>query len=700
VLQNTFRHIKGIGPIRERALWRAGILHWDDYEAKFRSQGTLFPRDEEDVVLKELALSRRAFAEGDFDFFAERLPTHEHFRIALTDPGAVLFLDIETTGLSWYYDHITLIGLAMSDQHFVHIRGRRPRALREFVAGAKCLVTFNGTMFDLRFLAQEFPDLALPAAHVDLRFLAKRVGLTGGQKAIEDRIGFARPADAKAVKGERAPLLWHEYRLGDVKSAKLLIRYNKADVDGMRALLDHAIRQCLSGPDYQGLNLRPPSFAGKTPSLAFASTPRNARKNRIFVPSFKGRRGPLITYGDLTKGCRMGRFKVVGIDLTGSEARPSGWCLLKGSHATTRRLATEEEIVRVTLAARPTVVSIDSPLSLPDGRTRVTDDDPTRKTHGITRHCERELKRRGVNVYPCLIQSMQRLTERGIRLAATFRAHGLPVIESYPGAAQDVMNIPRKRAGLDYLKKGLADFGLRGQFVEKKVSHDELDAVTAALVADFFWSGKSEALGNEDEDYLIIPDLRVQPESWRTRVVVGISGPIAAGKTTAAEHLQSLSFSYGRYSLVLADLLRERGEEVTRDALQELGVDINKHPGQRWLCKRLASRFGPASSAIVIDGLRHPEDHAFLVEHFGPAFFHVHLVASDEIRLARYRGRGGSLADFRAADKHPAEKQVTMLSELAHATLVNQGSINELDNGLAEIIEEAFPAFRGELACR
>ena len=52
------------------------------------------------------------------------------------------------------------------------------------------------------------------------------------------------------------------------------------------------------------------------------------------------------------------------------------------------------------------------------------------------RESERELKRRGVNVYPCLIRSMQRLTARGIRLAGTLRERGLPVIESYPGAAQ------------------------------------------------------------------------------------------------------------------------------------------------------------------------------------------------------------------------------------------------------------------------
>ena len=67
------------------------------------------------------------------------------------------------------------------------------------------------------------------------------------------------------------------------------------------------------------------------------------------------------------------------------------------------------------------------------------------------RECERMLKRRGINVYPCLIPSMQKLTRRGIDLAEKFRKLGIPVIESYPGAAQDIVGIPRKRAGLKYL---------------------------------------------------------------------------------------------------------------------------------------------------------------------------------------------------------------------------------------------------------
>jgi len=81
---------------------------------------------------------------------------------------------------------------------------------------------------------------------------------------------------------------------------------------------------------------------------------------------------------------------------------------------------------------KPSLVSIDSPLSLPE--------DPAK----IYRECELTLKRRGIGVYWCLLPSMKALTMRGISLAARLRGEGFNVIESYPGAAQDILGIPRK----------------------------------------------------------------------------------------------------------------------------------------------------------------------------------------------------------------------------------------------------------------
>lgn len=42
----------------------------------------------------------------------------------------------------------------------------------------------------------------------------------------------------------------------------------------------------------------------------------------------------------------------------------------------------------------------------------------------------------------------------------------------------------------------------------KKISHDEIDALTAVLTGYFFLTEDYDALGNEEEGYLIIPAMK------------------------------------------------------------------------------------------------------------------------------------------------------------------------------------------------
>jgi len=387
-------------------------------------------------------------------------------------------------------------------------------------------------------------------------------------------------------------------------------------------------------------------------------------------------------------------LRIVGIDLTGSEERSSGWGLLDGNTASTKQLHSDEELIEATLEADPSLVSIDSPLSLPEGRNQVEDADPAREEHGIMRECERTLKRRGINVYPCLIRSMQQLTARGIRLAGQLRAHGIPVIESYPGAAQDILRIPRKQSGLNHLRNGLQRFGLEGEFVEEQVSHDELDAITSGVVGLFFWAGYFERLGNDEEDYLIIPEVEEEESKWKGKTTIGFSGPISAGKTTAARLIEKEGYTYGRYSQVVRRETKRRGLNPSQENLQEVGEEINEEKGQRWLGKQLLNLIG-SSPRIVIDGMRHPEDHAFLVERFGPQFSHVTIRAGADVRMERFVSEeGGAKEEFQEADNHPVERNVSRLQELSHHSMKNERSREDFETeilSLAQRIENTEP---------
>jgi predicted nuclease with RNAse H fold len=154
-------------------------------------------------------------------------------------------------------------------------------------------------------------------------------------------------------------------------------------------------------------------------------------------------------------------------------------------------------MVRETLAANSDLVSIDSPLSLPEGYGSAN--------VPIYRKCELALKRMGISVFWCLLPSMEMLTRRGIKLAHRLRQVGCKVIESYPGAAQDILGMPRKKASLEELKWGLSRAGIKGGFLTSKVTHDEVDAITSALVGLFYLADHYIALGTSAEDYLIVP---------------------------------------------------------------------------------------------------------------------------------------------------------------------------------------------------
>ena len=411
---------------------------------------------------------------------------------ALADPGRVVFLDIETTGLSWFYDELTIVGWACAGKYSVYLAGNDPAPLLDALRTANALITFNGTMFDLRFMRKTFGDISLPPTHIDLRFLSKRAGLTGGQKEIERILGLQTRVGIEDVDGAAAVILWHRYLRGDKKSLQRLIEYNRRDVLGMCGILDEVLDRLDVHPD---LWFSCPKFAQVAGGMLGQT---------VHVPNKRLKKRNVQTFENLFAGTWAQDATVVGIDLTGSEERPSGWCLLRGNRAETSRVSSDDEMFARAIAARPAVIYTDSPLSIPLGRTRIEDDDPVREQFGIMRRCERELKRRGINVYPCLLPSMQGLTRRGMRLAARFRSAGIPVIESYPGAAQDIMGIPRKGAGEEFLKEGLAGFGISGAFIGDPVSHDELDAITSAIVGSFFLAGKFEALRGPSEDALII----------------------------------------------------------------------------------------------------------------------------------------------------------------------------------------------------
>lgn len=182
---------------------------------------------------------------------------------------------------------------------------------------------------------------------------------------------------------------------------------------------------------------------------------------------------------------------VIGLDLAGVETRPTGFCSLHEMKVKTSLLYSDKKIIQKIKELKPRVIAIDAPLTLPKGRKSIEE-----RTNIHLRECDKELLKRRIKFFPITLGPMRKLTERGIKLKKLLESEGFKVIEVYPGAAQDVLNIPRKQKGLDKLRKGLEKLGFKG--LTKDMSDHELDAVTSAFVGKLFLEGKSETLGNEN----------------------------------------------------------------------------------------------------------------------------------------------------------------------------------------------------------
>jgi len=196
-------------------------------------------------------------------------------------------------------------------------------------------------------------------------------------------------------------------------------------------------------------------------------------------------------------------MKIVGIDLAGSEKRDTGFCVLNENlFCKTKILKKDREIIEEVKKINPDIISIDAPLSLPKGRKSLND----RKGPHL-RECDKALAKMGIKFFPLTLGPMRKLTQRGIKLKKIFNKMGYEVIESFPGAMQDILKIPRKQKGIEKLRKGLIKIGVKGDIEKEKITHDELDAICCALVGKIYLQNNFLSIGDPKEGVIILPKI-------------------------------------------------------------------------------------------------------------------------------------------------------------------------------------------------
>jgi dCMP deaminase len=177
---------------------------------------------------------------------------------------------------------------------------------------------------------------------------------------------------------------------------------------------------------------------------------------------------------------------------------------------------------------------------------------------------------------------------------------------------------------------------------------------------------------------------------------VGVAGLNAAGKGEVVRLLERRGF----YPVSLSDVIREdlarEGLEPTREHMIERGRVLRERFGPAVLAERVQRNL-PADRNHVIDSIRHPAEVDALRS--GGGFLLVWVDASPEMRFERAsaRGRGGDAQTFDAfvavqarelGSADPAAQQLLAVKALADETLSNDGSLQELEAQLGEVLRD------------
>jgi uncharacterized protein len=242
MLESTYIHCQGIGAVTERKLWSSGARTWTEFLACHQDiRLSAGQRSRLEPLVRE---SLERLSVGDYAWFAQALPQREHWRAYPAFQDRAVFLDIETTGGMEPHD-LTVVGLYDGTTLHQFVRGLNLEKFPTVVREAALIVTFFGAGFDLPFLRRAY-NMEFPQLHVDLCFLLRRLGYTGGLKQVENEFGIQRSPETCGLSGWDAVRLWDEYRRGNPDSLRTLLAYNAEDVVNLKTLMDAAYPMMLA----------------------------------------------------------------------------------------------------------------------------------------------------------------------------------------------------------------------------------------------------------------------------------------------------------------------------------------------------------------------------------------------------------------------------------------------------------------------
>ena len=242
MLNCSFLHIPSIGRKTEEKIWESGIRTNDEF---IKSHPNTIPPRTREKIINHINTSRSNME--DPHQYYDNLPSSEQWRIFKRFQKNTAYIDIETTGLDTYRDKITTIALYDGDHIKHYVNGINLDEFKKDICDYNVIVTYNGKTFDVPFI-ESFFNIEISHCHLDLRYILKSLGYSGGLKSCEKQLGIGRGDDLDGVDGFMAVLIWNHYRRRkDKKALETLLAYNIEDVLNLEYLMITAYNKKIQG---------------------------------------------------------------------------------------------------------------------------------------------------------------------------------------------------------------------------------------------------------------------------------------------------------------------------------------------------------------------------------------------------------------------------------------------------------------------
>ena len=176
------------------------------------------------------------------------------------------------------------------------------------------------------------------------------------------------------------------------------------------------------------------------------------------------------------------------------------------------------------------------------------------------------------------------------------------------------------------------------------------------------------------------------------KIVLGLTGPNAAGKGEVADFLKTRGFAVHSLSNIVREEAAARGLPSEREHLIAVGNDLRREGGPAVLADRLIPRLGDRD---VVDSIRNPAEVKALRSL--PHFTLIGVAAATEVRFRRSLGRArpgdpGTLEGFEARERQensddPNSQQLKTTFEMADRIVWNDSDLDALHHALERLLE-------------